>query len=432
MRMAFDRLNQQAERFNAFYLNDIELKVTATQTAVRGLVNQVKFLQEKSRAWEAFRHQIDAVNDRLSSIERKFDVLSKSQEEAFRVGANVEYVLNRMSNKVDALNEMCLEVSDLSRERKVSLHDSGRQRRKTHRNFVEGQANKPNNLMSPMQGIFSSWPHQDTSNILLENTQQTLKSLGHISQRLQAVENHSHKQLQTHANYLERLSTCCRTIDINVMNLSNRVDSSLDELNSQRCGRDVSRNITEATPTTASTHLEITEHNNESGCHQLQGRNYQDGVYQFGSMNLVCSFDENGAGWTVIQRRGVPDNGNAENFNRSWSDYRTGFGDLNGEFWLGNDAIHRLTSNQDVKLKIILTDWNDAETAIEYRDFVVEDEQTKYRLTIRSDHPEPLDSMAYHDGQFFSTFDRQNDKADAGRSCCSCSVSYGSGWWFNK
>ncbi|KFW75907.1 Angiopoietin-2, partial [Manacus vitellinus] len=61
-----------------------------------------------------------------------------------------------------------------------------------------------------------------------------------------------------------------------------------------------------------------------------------------------------GGGWTVIQRR---QDGSVD-FNRTWSEYRDGFGALSGEFWLGNDHIHRLTSQGDYSLRIDLEDWN--------------------------------------------------------------------------
>jgi hypothetical protein len=44
--------------------------------------------------------------------------------------------------------------------------------------------------------------------------------------------------------------------------------------------------------------------------------------------------------WTVIQRR---INGTID-FYREWNDYKNGFGDLQTEFWLGNEKIHQLTN----------------------------------------------------------------------------------------
>jgi len=61
-----------------------------------------------------------------------------------------------------------------------------------------------------------------------------------------------------------------------------------------------------------------------------------------------------GGGWTVIQRR---QDGSVD-FNRTWNEYKEGFGDLNGEFWLGNENIHKMTSQGDYSLRIDLEDWN--------------------------------------------------------------------------
>ena len=55
----------------------------------------------------------------------------------------------------------------------------------------------------------------------------------------------------------------------------------------------------------------------------------------------------------VIQRRG--DYGEPrENFKRNWTEYKHGFGDLDKEFWFGNDYIHMLTRSGDMKLRVEL------------------------------------------------------------------------------
>ena len=55
----------------------------------------------------------------------------------------------------------------------------------------------------------------------------------------------------------------------------------------------------------------------------------------------------------MIQRRG--DYGDPkENFTRDWNDYKYGFGDLNGEFWFGNDYISQLTLHTPFTLRVEL------------------------------------------------------------------------------
>ena len=78
----------------------------------------------------------------------------------------------------------------------------------------------------------------------------------------------------------------------------------------------------------------------------------------------------------VFQRR---QDGSVD-FYRDWAEYKTGFGDVNGEFWLGNDNIHLLTKRHDQKLKIELT-YNGEVKYADYSTFWIENEAQKYRLT---------------------------------------------------
>ena len=69
-------------------------------------------------------------------------------------------------------------------------------------------------------------------------------------------------------------------------------------------------------------------------------------------------------------------------FYRGWNDYKIGFGNLNGEFWLGLDKIHRLTKSERCKLRVDLEDTAGKTAYAEYDMFAVTSERTKYQLGI--------------------------------------------------
>ena len=68
-------------------------------------------------------------------------------------------------------------------------------------------------------------------------------------------------------------------------------------------------------------------------------------------------------------------------FYRGWADYKRGFGNLNGEFWLGLDKIHRLTKSNN-RLRVDLEDTTGKTAYAEYDVFAVTSERTKYQLSL--------------------------------------------------
>ena len=141
-------------------------------------------------------------------------------------------------------------------------------------------------------------------------------------------------------------------------------------------------------------------------------------------MNVRCDMETDSAGWIVIQRRIT--NGTV-NFTRNWKDYETGFGDLNGEFWIGLKNIHELTTQQDVQLQISV--WNDSEnvTTWNYQNFRIYGPESKYRLIVSDGAGDGHDAFAYHNGRYFSTYDRDNDERSGNRAYL-----YQGGWWYGS
>ncbi|XP_034481413.1 angiopoietin-related protein 7 [Drosophila innubila] len=136
-----------------------------------------------------------------------------------------------------------------------------------------------------------------------------------------------------------------------------------------------------------------------------------------------------GDGWTVIMKRSSDD----LSFERSWLEYKEGFGNLAGDFFIGLDKLHALTSSVLHELRIVLEDFEGNVAYAEYNAFAISGEREFYTLHLLGQFqnqvaPTAGDSLSYHAGAKFSTFDSDNDNCLE----CNCAQRLKAAGWFNN
>jgi len=142
-----------------------------------------------------------------------------------------------------------------------------------------------------------------------------------------------------------------------------------------------------------------------------------------GPFDVFCDQTTARGGWTVFQKR----LDGSVNFYRGWNDYKLGFGNLNGEFWLGLDKINRLTNSGRYRLRVDLEDTTGKTAYAEYDHFAVSSERTKYQLSLGTYSGNAGDSLSYARGSSFSTKDQDNDVWSK-----SCAVQTKGAWWYTN
>ena len=114
-------------------------------------------------------------------------------------------------------------------------------------------------------------------------------------------------------------------------------------------------------------------------------------------------------------------------FNRSWAEFKVGFSDRRGNYWLGNDLLHQITKNTRYKLRFDLQARSNLTWYYsEYSSFVVSSEASNYRIGVSGYSGNAPEVFTYHDGAIFSTYDRDNDQTD---KHCALNV-YQGGFWY--
>ncbi|KAG7506236.1 hypothetical protein JOB18_050066 [Solea senegalensis] len=171
-------------------------------------------------------------------------------------------------------------------------------------------------------------------------------------------------------------------------------------------------------------------------CTDLYNRGFgHSGVYSIypagpvSPVQVYCDMgsadDPDSGKWTVIQRR----KDGTMNFYRGWDQYRTGFGQASGEYWLGLENIHVLSLRKSYELRIDMEDFDGNKAHVHYSSFSVGPEQDGYKLQFSGFKDGGAgDSLSEHNGQKFSTFDKDQDTSVT----TSCAKTYQGGWWYGE
>ena len=132
----------------------------------------------------------------------------------------------------------------------------------------------------------------------------------------------------------------------------------------------------------------------------------------------------------TIQRR-ISD---SVDFNRGWDDYVTGFGEEDGNYWIGLEEMHQLTTMHDVDLNINIETYEGEPFTIKLERFSVGNAESNYVMQFLGYSQtsgrvkEPI-FTSRHNGRMFSTRDRDNDVQSSG--ICASHIFRG-GWWYSK
>uniref|UniRef100_A0A0A1X2H6 Fibrinogen-like protein A n=1 Tax=Zeugodacus cucurbitae TaxID=28588 RepID=A0A0A1X2H6_ZEUCU len=140
-----------------------------------------------------------------------------------------------------------------------------------------------------------------------------------------------------------------------------------------------------------------------TNCMEATGNSTKNGVYHIqlqklhiDDLKVFCVEDVDFGGWLVIHRS----QSDSVNYFRNRTDYKEGFGDLTGNYWIGLEKIYALTSDCEQELYIQISR-NGTEYYEKYTKFVIAGESEDYALK----------EVGNYSGNAEDFFDRQIDES---------------------
>ncbi|XP_060587652.1 fibrinogen-like protein 1 [Ruditapes philippinarum] len=390
------------------------------------------------------------INNRLSYIEDRINAESKFRRDDF---GSLYHEISSMKEMLQQLMEGNSDGKETKHTDQIKEHTSKELEEKIHRLSIGFKEEKMTNSRIrrkthelQRQVIDLRTLTDKTSKVLADN----LKGIEHLTRKTGEYQNDS-KQLQS---AFTKIGICSVNFTEQYENKQYIQGEKLDKIkaitemiqeNTEQLKQDQEKSFDDIEyidNTTKRLEEEIYSIkkfvNRATSCLDLYNYGFKSsGIYQIyiikqeKLLSVYCDMDTDDGGWTVFQRR---QDGSVDFF-RDWEDYKTGFGDLNGEFWLGNQYLNLLTDDdKQHELRIDLEDFDGNRAYAKYSIFKILPEEMKYKLEVGGYNGNAGDSLGEYkyssqinNQMSFTTRDNDNDNKDGG----SCAHEWTGAWWYN-
>ncbi|XP_063862152.1 ficolin-2-like [Scylla paramamosain] len=139
-----------------------------------------------------------------------------------------------------------------------------------------------------------------------------------------------------------------------------------------------------------------------------------------------CDMETDGGGWTVFLSRQQQEV--LLDFNRTWDDYKAGFGSPYSEYYLGNNVLHHMTHSRDYAIRLDVGLASGGFDFATYKKFKVNSEDNRYSASLKgflAGGTSIRDCLRYMKGRYFTTLDKDHDSYEG-----NCASVRGGGWWY--
>jgi len=452
--MLYEQARQVAEKLSVMnnkleeQSNNLEEQKNKLEEQKNTLVDQNNKITNQNKTIEEYQKKVLVMSNKLEDQSNKLEEQSNNLEEQNNKITNQNNTIEELQKKVLVMNNKFEGQNNKLEEQQNKLEDQSNKLVEQN-NKLEDQTSKISNQDKTIEKLQKKVlvinnKLEDQSNKLEEQTNNLEEQNNKISNQGKTIEELQKKVLVINNKVEEQTNKLAEQNNkLEVQN--NKVEEQNNKLEEQANKVEEQSNMLEGQNNKLEEQSKKLEEQNKTieelqkkvlvysgmakSCKEIKALvpSSASGIYEIevdGEKLVVrCEMNSASGGWTVLHNR----YDGSVNFNRSWTSFEEGFGDLNGEFWLGLKNLNKLTKNSVNDLRVEMSSFDGRKKYAEYKEFRVGNSTENYKLSFKrgSYSGDAGDSLLWNNGMEFSTFDNDNDEW---RGDCAASRG-GANWW---